>query len=95
MSDFTHARNSRGEIQRVPRRWLDDGHPFAGQFTQTPSAKQEEGRSSDPDESWTVPQLRHEAERVGIDLTGLTKKPDILSAISAGQAAGDPVESEG
>ena len=89
MSDFTHARNSRGEIQRVPRRWLDEGHPFAGQFTQTPSAKQEEGRSSTPDESWTVPQLRHEAKRVGIDLTGTTKA-DILSAIERASATDDP-----
>ena len=89
MSDFTHARNSRGEIQRVPRRWLDDGHPFAGQFTQTPSAKQEEERSSDPDESWTVPQLRDHAKRVGIDLTGTTTKADTLSAIGRASATDD------
>lgn len=92
MSDFTNARNSRGEIQRVPRAWLAEGHPFAGQFTQTPSAKQEEGRSSTPDGTWTVQQLRHHAETVGIDLTGSTTKSDIVSAIERASATDNPLQ---
>lgn len=79
-SRFTQARNSRGEVQRVPRAWLEDGSPFAGQFTQTPSARQVEERSSDPDETWTVQQLRAHAEQVGLDLAGRTTKADIVSA---------------
>lgn len=80
-SKHTRARNVNGEIQRVPRAWLEEGSPFFDQFTQTPSAIQEEGRSETPDESWTVAQLRHHAGQVGTDLTGATTKADILSAI--------------
>lgn len=80
-SKFIRARNSNGVIQRVPRRWLEDGSPFAGDFTLTPSVKQAEERSSDPDETWTLRQLRDHAEQAHVDLAGATTKADVLSAI--------------
>lgn len=79
---FTHARNSHGVIQRIPRAWLEDGSPFASQFTVTPSIRQREERSETPDETWTQKQLRAEAERVGADLSGLTTKAEFASAIN-------------
>lgn len=82
MSKFVEAVNSNGEKQRVPRAWLEDGHPFAGDFRLSPSQRQAGERTETPSETWTVPQLREHAEQVGIDLTGITTKADVLSAIN-------------
>ena len=38
-SKFTHARNTNGKVQRIPRAWLAEGSPFRDQFTQTSSSK--------------------------------------------------------
>jgi hypothetical protein len=72
-----------GEKQTVPIHWLEDGSPFADQFTQAPSDKQLEERSETPDTTWTAKQLRAHAEQVGIDLAGASTKADILSALNA------------
>ena len=88
MSKFVDAVNKNGEKQRVPRSWLEDGHPFAGDFRLTASQRQREERTETPSENWTVPQLREHAERVGIDLTGATTKADVLSAINDAATSG-------
>lgn len=36
---FIEAVNSRGEKQRIPAHWLDEGSPFAADFKLPPSAK--------------------------------------------------------
>lgn len=92
-SKFVRAYNRNGVIQRIPRAWLAEDSPFAGDFTMTPSARQVEERSANPDETWTVRQLREYAGRVDLDLTGANTKADILGRISAGQGGG-PVDSE-
>ncbi|MGW4119883.1 hypothetical protein [Nocardia sp. NPDC004711] len=43
----------------------------------------------EPDESWTVPQLRQYAAGKHIDLGNATKKPDVLAAILAARKADD------
>ncbi|MFE2994269.1 hypothetical protein ACFXG4_04965 [Nocardia sp. NPDC059246] len=41
----------------------------------------------EPDESWTLPQLREYAAGKHIDLGAATKKPDVLAAILAARKA--------
>lgn len=41
MPKFIEAVNSRGEKQRIPAHWLDEGSPFAADFKLPPSAKNE------------------------------------------------------
>lgn len=38
MSQFIEAVNKRGEKQRIPAAWLEEGSPFAKQFKLPPSA---------------------------------------------------------
>lgn len=92
-SKFTRARDVNGRVRRVPKAWLEEGHVFFGQYTQTPSAKQEEERSSTPDESWTLAQLRQHAGQVGADPTGRTKA-DVLSAIHDRASGSTTTESQ-
>lgn len=80
-SRFVQATNANGEIQRIPPAWLKEDSPFYGQFTQTPSARQEEARSATPDETWTVRQLRDHVDGQGIEVPRSAAKADYLSAI--------------
>lgn len=82
-SKFVTVLNRNGEKQRIPREWVAEGHVFADQFTHTPQQRQMAQRSETPDATWTVAQLRGHAEKVGVDLTGITTKADIVSAINA------------
>lgn len=51
MPKFVLAVNSRGEKQRVPAAWLEDGSPFASDFKLPPSrrgaSKSNSGEKSD------------------------------------------------
>lgn len=94
-SPFTNARDANGRIRRVPRAWLEEGSPFHGQYHQTPSAKQEEGRSDSPDDSWTIRQLRQHAESRGIPVPASATKADVVSAITNHSASGAPDSQEG
>lgn len=89
---FIEVQNRAGIKQRVPESWTQEGHQFADRFKKTPSARQREERSSTPDDSWTVPQLRSYAETQGIDLTGITIKADVVSAIHNHEPATDAGE---
>lgn len=57
----------------VPQSWLDQGM-FPHLSARKPPAQ--------PDDTWTVAQLRSHAERHGIDLTGATNKAEILTAVT-------------
>lgn len=93
-SKFTKARDVNGHVRRVPRAWLEEGSPFFGQYTQTPSAKQAEGRSDVPDGSWTVAQLRQYVDGQGITVPASAPKADYLSAITE-RASGASDSQEG
>lgn len=80
-TNFVRAYNRRGQVQRIPRHWLAADSPFRGDFTLTPSTRRDEGRSSEPDGTWTVRELRDHALQEGIDLQGITTKAGVLSAI--------------
>lgn len=82
---FVEAVNANGAKQLVPGAWLAEGHPFAAQFRLTPSARQRAERTTEPSDSWTVAQLRDFADQAHIDLTGITTKADVLSAIDSAQ----------
>jgi hypothetical protein len=67
-----------GAAQSVPESWLD--HPVLGaNLRRTPVPV--DNPTGAPDETWTVPQLTDHAEANGVDLTGLTRKAEILAAI--------------
>lgn len=89
MSAFVTAVNKNGVEQRIPRAWLDDESPFAGDFRLSASQRQREERTKTPSENWTVPQLREHAEQAGDDLTGVTTKADVLSAINDAAPSAD------
>ena len=75
-----------GRKQTIPRHWLKD-EVLGADFSLTPSAKAREVvdvETDDPDEAWTIAQLRDRADRDGIDLSGRRLKVDILAAVLAG-----------
>lgn len=70
--------------QLVPEHWI--GHPVIGEhLAKTPRQKAEDATqepTGEPDDTWTIPQLRARAERTGVDLAGATLKADILAAVT-------------
>lgn len=74
MSQFIEAVNANGVKQRIPAEWLEEGHPFAAQFSLPPSAV--------PSAKWTVAALRDYATAHDIDLGDASSKADILAAIA-------------
>jgi hypothetical protein len=66
-----------GEVRQVPEHWI--GHPTLGATlsTEPPAPPDPEPTLGD----LTVNELREHAAAIGVDLTGLTKKADIVAAI--------------
>lgn len=85
MSDelvFAYRRDN-GEAVRIPADWLE--HPILGiPYSATPPL------DGAPIEERTVPALRELAADRGIDLTGLTRKADLVAAITATVAGQTP-----
>lgn len=74
-----------GTVRQVPEHWI--GHPVHG-ATLTRGTTPPDPEPGEPAlEDRTIPALREHAEQIGADLTGLTKKADIVAAITAHQAA--------
>lgn len=73
------AYTSTGEVRLVPEHWI--GHPTlgVGLSLEPPAPAPAEPALTD----LTVDKLRDHAAAVGADLTGLTKKADIVAAIEA------------
>lgn len=88
-SKFVQAyAKSTGRIQRVPEHFI--GHPVLGrdlELTPSQAALDVTGAPGLPDETWTVPQLRAYAAEQGIDLTGASRKDDVLAAVQEHLAA--------
>lgn len=91
--DAYDTRTGENLQHRVPAHFI--GHPVLGEHlsktTRQKAADAAQEPAGDPDESWTIPQLRSFAGRTGVDLTGATTKPAILAAITT-PAAGDSRE---
>lgn len=68
-----------GQVRQVPEHWI--GHPTlgVGLSPEAPAPAAPEPGLSD----LTVDKLRDHAAAIGADLTGLTKKADIVAAIEA------------
>ncbi len=79
------------KVARLGIEWrLDDGTAEA-----TPSEQPEiELPQGDPDESWSVPQLKALAAEEGLDIKGLRTKPQILAAFDAATETGSEPEQE-
>lgn len=88
---FVERVNANGDKQLIPEAWTQEGHPFASQFTLSPSARQRAERTPEPSENWTVAQLRDFADRSRIDLTGATTKAEIVSAIDSARSGAEEV----
>lgn len=84
MDDLTFAyRRDTGDAVRIPADWLE--HPVLGlPFTATPPI------DGAPLEARTVPALRELAADLGVDLTGLTRKPEIVDALASAIAEQTP-----
>lgn len=71
-----------GEVRQVPEHWI--GHPIHGA---TLSLAPPEPVPAEPTlDDRKIPELREIAATIGADLTGLTKKTDIVAAIEAREA---------
>lgn len=70
-----------GTVRQVPEHWID--HPVHG-ATLTAGTTPPEPAPAEPRLSErTVTELRDLADHLGVDLTGATKKADIVAAIEA------------
>lgn len=71
-----------GALQRVPRIWLDD--PILGRhFERTATQRALDGEpEARPDKSWTGAHLKEFAASLGVDLTGVDRKADMLAAVT-------------
>lgn len=92
MAKFIRAYNTEtGAPQEVPERWLD--HPVLGaNLRRTPPPDAVDPSIDTPSMDWTVDQLAQHAAEQGIDLTGVSKKADIVATIhnpTHAPAAGD------
>lgn len=95
MTDFvTVIVEATGRQQRVPAHYLDNPVLSRG-LTRPPQVAEVDKLAGTPDETWTVPQLTEHAKAHGIDLTGVTRKPDVLAAIAAAQNVADPTSPDG
>ena len=83
--NFVTAVNARGEKQDIPRHWL--GHPVLGKGFRLPA-------SATPSASWTREQLDAHATGLGIDVTDLATKADVLDAINTQPPTPTPGEDE-
>lgn len=84
MDEFTEVYDTRtGLKQRVPAAWLGD--PVLGRFiVKTPSQRALDGELGQaPTDESTVKDIRAFAAEADIDVTGLTKKDDLLAAVRA------------
>ncbi len=91
MDGFTEAYDTRtGLKHRVPPEWVGD--PIVGRFLKkTPSQRRLDGELGQlPTQDSTIPEIRDFAEIAEIDLAGLSKKDELLSAVLA--AAGDDAD---
>lgn len=77
------------KVERLGAEWrIDDG-------TEAPASNAEiELPDGDPDESWSVPQLKALAAEEGLDIKGLRTKPQILAAFDAAAETGTEPEQE-
>ena len=77
-----------GLKQRIPEHWLSD--PRIGpQFRKTPLARSRETQTSSPFDAYTVERLQEYAAEHDVDVTGITRKADLVAAITTHQAALD------
>lgn len=84
MSEFSDVVDTRtGAKQRVPTEWLT--HPIHGRFiNKTPSQRALDGELGQaPSDDSTVTDIRAFAKDADIDVSGLTKKADLLDAVRA------------
>lgn len=89
MSRFALAYDTRtGRKQRVPKHWF--GHPVLGAHIRpVPSAGAEFDPSSEPSDRWTVAQLKEYAAAHDVDVDGVSRKADLLAAITNNDPAPD------
>lgn len=93
MTKFVTAYSrSTGQKQRIPESWLD--HEVLGKdFRRTPSDEARQQALADgPSDVWTVAELTEYATQHGIDLSGASRKADILAAIHATTSTPDAGE---
>lgn len=70
-----------GQPQTIPASWIGD--PVLGaDFYQSDEQAEATKLAGDPNEDWTVPQMRDYARDHGVDLAGAKKHGDILAAIT-------------
>lgn len=80
MSFVSAFSTTTGEKQRVPAHWLEDP-VLGGQFRKTPSQEAADQTLS-PFDAYTVPQLQEYAAQHDIDVSGLTRKAELVAAVS-------------
>jgi hypothetical protein len=70
-----------GVKHRVPEAWL--GHPVLGRnLRKTPLTEAQEHQDLSPFDPFTVDQLKEYAAEHGVDVTGITRKADLIAAIT-------------